>query len=87
LTIFLHLSPEIAAKRGGYGDERYENLIMQAKVRECFTRIGRDMAGKNWQTIDAGRGVEEVAADCREAASEAVRRVNEKDSPVGRLFT
>ncbi|UZJ57038.1 hypothetical protein CBS101457_006358 [Exobasidium rhododendri] len=86
LTIFLHLSPEIAAKRGGYGDERYENLAMQTKVRECFAKIGQDMAGRHWHAIDAGRGVEEVAADCTKAAMEAIRVVGESGAAVGRLF-
>jgi dTMP kinase len=86
LTIFLHLTPEEAAKRGGYGDERYENISMQRRVRESFTRIAQEMDGSGWMNIDAGRDVEEVAEDCKRAALQAVDEIKEHKSPVGKLF-
>jgi hypothetical protein len=33
LVVFLKLSPAAAAQRAGYGEERYENVGMQTKVR------------------------------------------------------
>src|SRR4051794_30894704 len=33
LVLFLDISPEEAAKRGNYGDERYETEKMQSRVR------------------------------------------------------
>lgn len=39
LTLFLSLSAAAAAKRGGYGEERYEKEEMQRKVREAFAEI------------------------------------------------
>jgi dTMP kinase len=86
LTLFLHLTPEVAAKRGGYGEERYESVSMQSKVRECFTTIGQEMQGKNWQIIDASRGVEEVAQDCSKAAFEVLKIIREHNAPIGKLF-
>lgn len=86
LTIFLHLTPEAAAKRGGYGEERYETLSMQSKVRESFAEIEREMKGKKWITIDAGRGVDEVTADCSKAALSAVEAIRESNEAIGKLF-
>lgn len=86
LTIFLHLSPEAAVERGGYGEERYESLGMQSKVRKCFERIGQEMAGSRWVEIDAGRGVDEVAEECSKAARETVKAIQENNAVVGKLF-
>jgi dTMP kinase len=82
LTLFLDISPEQAAKqREGYGEERYEKLEMQARVREVFERIGKEM-GEKWVTVDAGRTRDEVGQDIWEKVSPLVGGVNE---PVNRL--
>lgn len=86
LTIFLHLSPEAAAKRGGYGEERYETLAMQTRVRECFARISKEMDGKGWTTIDASGDVDDVASSCTKAAYDTLKTVKEGNIAVGRLF-
>jgi dTMP kinase len=86
LTIFLHLSPEAAAKRGDYGEERYETLTMQTRVRECFARISKEMEGKGWTTIDASGRVDEVASSCSKAALDTLKTVKEGKAPVGKLF-
>lgn len=86
LTIFLHLSPEAAAERGGYGEERYETLTMQSQVRESFAKIEQEMKGKRWITIDAGRRVDDVAAACSKAALSAIDVVRESNEAVGKLF-
>lgn len=82
----MHLTPEAAAKRGGYGEERYETLAMQTKVRESFAKIEKEMEGSRWITIDAGRGIDEVAADCSKAAMNALKAVRESNEKVGLLF-
>jgi dTMP kinase len=85
LTLFLDISPEQAAKqREGYGEERYEKLEMQARVREIFGRIGKEMGTERWATIDAGRTREEVEKDMWETASHLVEGV---DGPVGQLWS
>ena len=85
LTLFLDISPEQAAKqREGYGEERYEKLEMQARVREVFERIGKEMGPEKWVTIDAGRTREEVGKDIWEKVSPLARGV---DEPVGRLWS
>ena len=60
--VFLSLSSEIAAQRGGYGEERYEKEEIQRKVRDIFTKMQDDPrdAG-DWHVVDAGSDVEEVS--------------------------
>lgn len=38
-VFFLDIAPEAAAKRGGYGGERYEVAPFQARVRENFNKL------------------------------------------------
>lgn len=59
---------------------------MQSKVRESFAKIEREMQGKRWITIDAGRGIDEVAADCSKAASSALDAVQETNEAIEKLF-
>ncbi|KAF9779208.1 thymidylate kinase-domain-containing protein [Thelephora terrestris] len=84
LTLFLDISPEQAARqREGYGEERYEKLEMQARVREVFARIGKEIGAEGWVTIDAGRSREEVEKDIWEKVSPLVEGVN---GPVNALW-
>lgn len=39
LTLFLTISLEELSSRKGYGEERYEQLEFQSKVKECFLKI------------------------------------------------
>jgi dTMP kinase len=39
LTIFLDVSEAVAQQRGGYGQERYEKIEFQRKVREMFYQL------------------------------------------------
>jgi dTMP kinase len=73
MVIFLDLSSTEAAKRGGYGEERYETQQMQAKVRALFDELFTMVAGLNLRRIDAGRGIDEVAADIHNAATELIQ--------------
>ena len=85
LTIFLDISPEQAAEqREGYGGERYEKLEMQARVREVFERIGKEMGAEKWVKIDAGRTREEVEEDIWEKVSPLV---DGTDEPVNGLWS
>ncbi|EJT96452.1 P-loop containing nucleoside triphosphate hydrolase protein, partial [Dacryopinax primogenitus] len=60
-VLFLDISPEKAAERGGYGEERYEKREMQEQVRAQFAVLGKQVKG--WTRVDAGRSVEEVQQD------------------------
>lgn len=61
-VIFLQISPDEAAKRGGYGDERYENKRHQDRVRELFGEM-RQMPDEkdDFYVINADGSREEVA--------------------------
>jgi len=84
LTIFLDISPEQAAKeREGYGEERYEKPEMQARAREVFGRIGKEMGTQRWVTIDASRTREEVEKNIWDRVSPLIEGV---DEPVSRLW-
>ena len=72
LVIFLDLDPEEAKIRGGYGDEKYEKLEMQQKVRSCFKflkEIGEEES-EDMIVIDAGKCVEEVHEEIIRAVSD-----------------
>jgi len=84
--VFLNISPEVAAARGGYGLERYESEDVQKGVREVFDKIGRTMQeggeGK-WIEVDAGRSKEEVSDDLWRVVEPLVGGVHE---PINRLW-
>jgi dTMP kinase len=61
-VIFLSLSSDAAALRGGYGEERYEKEEIQKRVREVFKRLQEDPrdAG-DWNIVDASGNIEQVS--------------------------
>lgn len=54
LILFLQLSMSEAAKRGGFGNERYENSSFQEKVLQHFYNLMKDET-LNWKV--RGRGI------------------------------
>ena len=77
LLFFLDISSEDAAKRGGYGEERYEREEMQSRVRELFKLLfGR--LGIAVHQVDAGRTIELVAVDIHSVVQAML------DNPEGR---
>lgn len=60
-VIFLDLSAADAAKRGGFGQERYEVPKIQKRVRELFGLMMEDIRDDgDWKVVNAGKSVEEV---------------------------
>lgn len=72
-VFFLDLSADAAEKRGGYGQERYEQKALQEKVRGLFAQIGKDY-GEGWTVIDADRTPDQVADQLGQLAIEAVSK-------------
>ena len=72
LCLFLDVGAGEAAKRGGFGTERYEKQEIQDRVRELFAemRKRRDEA-EDIIIIDAGRTVEEVEESIQNAVQDA----------------
>ncbi|CAO1629075.1 unnamed protein product [Parajaminaea phylloscopi] len=93
ITLFLSLSPEIAAQRGGYGEERYEKEDVQRKVRGAFAEVQEMVLAADtatarlpsWKRIDAGRTQDEVFQDVWRAVAEAIAAGRGSDWPLSRL--
>lgn len=82
LCLFLDISAAGAAKRGGYGTEKYEKKEMQDRVRELFgTMMGRGES-EEFVRVDAGKTIDEVAARIREEVDRCVERVAETQAPL-----
>jgi dTMP kinase len=61
LTILLDIAPEVAAARKARNRDRFESdLPMLGRVRASYQRQAADLL---WIVIDAGRPIDEVAAD------------------------
>lgn len=61
LCLFLDISAEDAAKRGGFGTERYEKQEMQDRVRDLFAELRtHHNEGEDIVVVDASGSVEEV---------------------------
>lgn len=58
--MFLDISAEDAAKRGGYGTEKYERKDVQDRVRELFRELRSRKEGEDFVVVDAGGSLEEV---------------------------
>ena len=87
LCLFLQISPDEAAKRGGFGAERYENEPMQKRVRALFQDLfgrqqGEDAEGVH--IVDAGREFDEVSREIWNAVERIVERVG-GDGPLRKL--
>lgn len=84
LCLFLSISPEEAAKRGGFGGERYENEAMQTRVRELFNTILDLQRATDIRIIDAGKSLAEVSQDILNVVTERIAGVDTA-SPLGKL--
>jgi len=82
VCIFLNISAEVAAKRGGYGGERYESSKMQGRVRELFGELQRSPEKDDFVNIDAGKSMAEVADDVLDAVLAVASRVDSADAPL-----
>jgi dTMP kinase len=83
LCLFLDISPEDAAKRGGFGAEKYEKKEMQDRVRDLFkVFMEREQEKEDFVKVDGGRQVEEVQEEVREVAREVIERVERERRPL-----
>ncbi|KAF1440953.1 Thymidylate kinase, partial [Pygoscelis adeliae] len=83
LILFLQLSPEEAAERGNFGNERYENSSFQEKVLQSFYHLMKDKT-LNWKTMDASKSVEDLHREIKSVAEETMQEVQNK--PLGELW-
>ena len=74
VCVFLDIAPEAAAKRGGFGREKYETNAMQKRVRELFYELIATSDGLDICVVDAGRDVEEVEKDVMERVKDVMKQ-------------
>lgn len=74
ICLFLSISPEEAARRGGFGAERYENEAMQTRVRELFRTIFEKQ--EDVSIIDAGKSIDEVSQEIQGAVAGCIARLD-----------
>ena len=67
MVLYMKVSAEVARKRGGYGDERYEKEEFQAKVGTQFHKLGID-EGSRWKVVNADRDFSEISKDVLDLA-------------------
>ncbi|KAL9613282.1 MAG: hypothetical protein Q9167_002191 [Letrouitia subvulpina] len=63
ICIFLDISPEKAAQRGGFGVERYETDSMQKRVRQLFYEMLASQEEAEMRLVDAGQKMDKVTED------------------------
>ena len=56
IVFYMRVSPEAAARRGGYGEERYEKAEFQRTVSANFDKL----QGGNWVVIDADQPIGQI---------------------------
>ncbi|KAM4693495.1 thymidylate kinase [Discoglossus pictus] len=84
LVLFLNLSPEVAATRGDFGNERYETSDFQKKVQSRYLELMEDNT-LNWKLIDASECVESIHEKIMEMSEGAIKEAT--DQPIGKLWT
>jgi dTMP kinase len=82
VCIYLTISPNEAAKRGGFGEERYEKQEMQERVRTLFGELQSAAEREDLVEVDGGRSPDEVEADVLNAVEERIAGVEESKKPL-----
>lgn len=85
LTCFLSVSPDVAAARGGFGEERYESREMQAAVRRVFATIAGEVGPERWKEVDADGTMEDVERELLSLA-QALLVQEGRPAEVGQLW-
>lgn len=82
LCIFLDISAEDAAKRGGYGTEKYEKKEMQDRVRDLFETLMKRQEGGDFVRIDASSSLEDVQSKVKKEVDQCIERVDSNTLPL-----
>ncbi|XP_078065393.1 thymidylate kinase isoform X2 [Mustelus asterias] len=80
---FLHLNPAIAMKRGGFGDERYENPTFQELVLKQFEELMKDES-LDWKRLDASQSIEDLHQEIISKVNKTIEKAG--DEPIGELW-
>ncbi|KAG4960801.1 hypothetical protein JHK84_037889 [Glycine max] len=82
VVVYLDISPEKAAERGGYGGERYEKLEFQKKVADWY-KVLHDVS---WKDVDACQPIEDVEKQLQEIVLDCVTECR-KGKPLSTLWS
>eukprot|EP00933_Yihiella_yeosuensis_P045281 TRINITY_DN40642_c0_g1_i1.p1 TRINITY_DN40642_c0_g1~~TRINITY_DN40642_c0_g1_i1.p1 ORF type:complete len:281 (-),score=67.69 TRINITY_DN40642_c0_g1_i1:126-968(-) len=82
---FLHIDEKVGASRANFGDERYENATMQARVREQF-RLPELRAKVNWNDVDGARDIEVIHDEIKSKVESIRQHEQENGRPINRLW-
>ena len=80
LVVYLEYSNANPANRNGYGDEVYENVQFQSKVKANYETLKDD----NWRTFDCEKGIDEVHGLIVESVNQVLN--GKLDDMLDRLF-
>jgi dTMP kinase len=85
-VFFLHVDESVGASRANFGDERYENSDMQARVRNEFRKAPL-RAGVNWNDVDGARDIQVIHAEICQAVEDIWKSEQENPlRPIRRLW-
>jgi len=82
ICVYLTISPEEAAKRGGFGEERYEKKDMQERVRGLFSALRTHAEGAEIVEVDGGASLHDVEAAVLEAVETRIGDVVKSRKPL-----
>lgn len=85
ICLFLDLSAAEAAKRGGWGEERYEKKEFQDRVRKLFGTMRESADKDDFVVIDAGKSEEEVADSIKSEVEKVAASLAASKKPLGRV--
>jgi len=80
-VVYLTLNPDVAATRGDYGGERYEDTEFQFKVEKNFHKLREE----SWRIMDASRSIAEIEADLLSLSLDVIKECGVK--PMASLWT
>jgi dTMP kinase len=87
VVLFLKIDPESAAKRGNYGEERYENVEFQSKVAIAYDWVKEHLVDQSeWIDIDATESIDVVLENLKRETLKVIERVKRDQSPLLKLW-
>jgi len=82
VCVFLDISSKDAAKRGGYGEEKYEKKEMQDRVRELFNSLREGPEKDDFVTVNGGNSLVKVHEDVIRVVEGVVANVDASQLPL-----
>jgi len=81
-VIYMTVTGDQASKRSQFGEERYEKIEFQNKVKKIFLQL-QDQ--EYWQVVDGDADIETVHSDVFRIVSKTIEEAEEK--PLSKLWT